>query len=191
MPGSQAVTERRLKQSPAMRDSPLTLPVLARLRDPTITFHQVLRPHTHRAAAQGVYCMSSLPCAKWSDRTRINTLGLEHCDDMQGAQMGGTWSGESRYVPSLGKSQPLFSSFSPVGFELRLKDKRGFSGPLITISTENKLKITKLLQHLLYLGLILFVTWPKAPPFSIEALEVLGCTSWYGVKNRGEVSGER
>lgn len=80
MPGRRVATEWHLQQSPAMRDSLLTLPLLASLRDPTITPHQALRPpisftHTHTsthiacwAIAHGVYVLP--PWAKWSDRSK-------------------------------------------------------------------------------------------------------------------------
>lgn len=75
MPGSRVATEWHLQQSPTMRDSLLTLPLLASLRDPTITPHQALHSHTHTnthiacwAIAQGLYVLP--PSAKLSDRSK-------------------------------------------------------------------------------------------------------------------------
>lgn len=92
-------TEWHPQQSPAVRDSRLTLPLLASLRDPAIAPHQALRPpvsftptHTHRhghiacwATARGGVggvggCRSSLPElneAIGANVAGINGPGLE------------------------------------------------------------------------------------------------------------------
>ena len=145
MPGSRVATEWHLKQSPTMRDSPLTLPLLASLRDPTITSHQALCPpyilhshthtrtHTHThpdthiacwAIAQGVYVLP--PRAKWSDRSK-------HCWYKQAwirvlwwharGTDGRMWGGQSRYVQTMDISLYSPHLFTPVCPQITSREK--------------------------------------------------------------------
>ncbi len=114
MPGGRVATEWHLQQSPAMRDSLLTLPLLESLRDPTITPHQALRSpisfihtHTHTqmhsiacwAMAQGVYVLP--PWVKCSDRSRLCWYKQAWIRVLwwhaRGTD-GKLWSGQSRYI---------------------------------------------------------------------------------------------
>lgn len=107
MPGSTVATEWHLQQSPTMRDSPdfSSFSKLAWSQHhspssppPPYILHSLTHTHTHvhkhihrlLGDITGGICPPSLSQMRWSgaNTVSINRLGLQCCDDMQGAQMG-------------------------------------------------------------------------------------------------------